>query len=61
MVMSRDPGFKFRKFLFLCLILYSILGKLPNLGGIGSGTKSYRQKKTNWGVEKTPRSAYRVK
>ena len=35
MVMSRDPGCKFQKFLFFRLILYQILGKVTKLGEIG--------------------------
>ena len=42
--MSRDPVLRFQNFLFFCLILYQILGKVTNLGIIGSRTKSYRQK-----------------
>ena len=35
------------------LILYEVLGKLPNLGEIGPRTKML-QTKANWGLENTP-------
>ena len=52
MVMSRDPGFKFRKFLFLCLILYKILGKVTKFGENLLKNKKVTGKK-KLGVEKT--------
>ena len=33
MVMSRDPGFKFRKILFIAYFCIKFLDKLPNFGG----------------------------
>ena len=48
-----------KNFIFF-LILYKMLGKLPNLGGIGSKTKKLQAKnKLGW-KRPPPPSAYRV-
>ena len=46
MVLSRDPGSKFRKFLFFVGFYIKFQEKLPNLGEIGSRTKMLQEKKT---------------
>ena len=62
MVMSRDPGFKFREFLFFAYFCIKFQEKLKNLGELAKEQKSYKQK-TNWGWKTPPpppHSAYRV-
>ena len=39
MVMSRDPGLRFRKFLFFAQFCIKFWEKLPNLGEIGQRTR----------------------
>ena len=53
MVMSRDPGFKFRKFLFLPNSVLNFGKSYKIWGKLAQEQKSYKQK-TNWGVENTP-------
>ena len=60
MVMSRDPGFKFRISFIFRLILYKILGKVTKFGGNWLRNKKVTGIKTNWGWKTAP-SAYRVK
>ena len=59
MVMSRGPGFNSKKFYFSPNSLLNFKKKLPNLGEIGSRTKTL-QAKNKLGDGTAP-SAYRVK
>ena len=52
MVMSRDPGFKFRKFLFFVLFCINFWKSNQICGKLAQEQKSYRQK-TNWGWKTT--------
>ena len=59
MVMSRDPGFKFRKFYLSHNSVLNFRKSYQIWGKLAQKRKRYRQK-TNWGW-KTPPSAHRVK
>ena len=60
--MSRDPGFKFQKFLFYRLILYQILGEATRFGENRLKNKKLQAITNLGGGWKTPpTSAYRVK
>ena len=57
--MSREPGFKFQKFLFFALFTSNFRKSYQIWGKLAQERKSHRQK-TNRGW-KTPPSPYRVK
>ena len=53
MVMSRDPGVKFQKLLFLPDSILNFRKSYQIWGELAQEQKIYKQK-TSWGVEKTP-------
>ena len=61
MVMSRDPGFKFRKSLFLPNSILNFRKSYLILGKLAQEQKVTGKKQIGGGGWKTPSSAYRVK
>ena len=58
--MSRDPGLKFQKFLFLPNSVLNFRKSYQIWGKLIQEQKRYRQK-TNWGVENIPPPSAKVK